>query len=403
VTRWLRLIGAALILMVLGVLYAWSVFRQPLGEMFPGWTPVDMSWVFTITMLGFLIGGVVSGRLTQKIPHRYVVLIGTILLLAGFFGASRIDSANPRGSLLILYIFYGMCCGLGIGMPYNAILGAMLKWFPGKEGIASGVTLMGFGFGGLVLGSAIGSLISSYGLNATFVILAVGVAAITGGGSFIIKVPKDSAVATAKGESGSRGTTDYTPTQMIRTATFLILVLWIISGATAGLMIMNSAATIAIFYGSTAGIGLIATVFNGVGRVFFGFLFDRLGSNPAMVVCGATILVSGVLMLLGALNGSLLLILIGLPLVGLGYGGSPVISSAFVNRSFGPKNYTSNLSIANFTAIVSSVAGPVLSGKLQEADGGGFAGTFTTIAILGFIAVVLPMFIRLSCSNIKKE
>jgi OFA family oxalate/formate antiporter-like MFS transporter len=279
-------------------------------------------------------------------------------------------------------------------MPYNAILGAMLKWFPGKEGFASGVMLMGFGFGGLVLGSAIGGLVLRYGLNTTFVILAVGVAAVAGGGSFIIRAPEESAVTPTEEPAEESDTADYTPMRMVRTALFPVLILWTIAGAAAGLMVMESAATIAIFYGSTAGIGLIATVFNGVGRISFGVVFDRLGGKLSMAACGGAILVSGVLMLLGALNSSLPLILIGLPFAGLGYGGSPVITSAFVNRSFGPKNYTANISIANLSVIVSSVAGPQLSGRLQEMEDGGFTGTFTAIAVLGFVAVVLALLIR---------
>jgi OFA family oxalate/formate antiporter-like MFS transporter len=383
--------------MVLGVLYAWSIFRQPLGEMFPGWTPVDMSWVFTITMLGFLSGGVVSGRLMLKIPPRFIVLMGSALLFVGFFGASRIDSADSRGSLLTLYIFYGICCGFGIGMPYNAILSAMLKWFPGREGIASGVMLMGFGFGGLALGSAIGGLISSFGLNTAFVILAIGMTAIMTGGSFVIKTPKDAATgspASTPAPESDSDRTDYTPMQMVHAASFPVLVLWTVAGATAGLMVMGSAATMAVFYGASAGIGLLATVFNGLGRIFFGVLSDRFGSRSTMAVCGAAILASGILMLSGSLNGYLPLILVGMPLAGLGYGGSPVTTAAFVNRKYGSTNYAANLSIVNFSVIAASVAGPLLSGRLQEMEGGGFSGTFIAIAALGLAAILLSFFIK---------
>jgi OFA family oxalate/formate antiporter-like MFS transporter len=398
-SRWARLIGATIVLMVLGVLYAWSIFRQPLGEMFPGWTPVDMSWVFTITMLGFLIGGVVSGRLMLKLPPRYIVMIGAALLLVGFFGASRINIEDPDGSLVMMYVFYGGFCGLGIGMPYNAILSCLLKWFPGKEGLASGIMLVGFGFGGLVLGSAINGLIAGYGLKTTFVILAVGVAAIAGGGSFIIRLPSAPSGETFKpmgsaGDGGANDVVNYTSAQMVRTSTFIILVLWMISGVTAGLMVMNSAATIAIFYGSAASAGLIATVFNGVGRIFFGTLFDRAGGRIAMITGGIAIILSGGLMLLGALTGNLPLILIGLPFATLGYGGAPVITAAFISRSFGPENYASNLSITNFTVVVSSVAGPLLSGKLQKMDGGAFTSTFIAIGILGFVALVFAFFVK---------
>jgi OFA family oxalate/formate antiporter-like MFS transporter len=410
VTRWIRLAGAAAVLMVLGVLYAWSIFRAPLSEMFPTWTPVDMSWIFTITMLGFLLGGVISGRLTMKLPHRIIVLVGAALLFAGFFGASHIDGNSPADSLVRMFVCYGILCGLGIGMPYNAILGAILKWFPNKEGLASGVMLMGFGFGGLVLGSTIGALISSFGIEQTFVILALGVAAVCCAGAFIVRAPNErqqkqlrqlsgdeaaaaGAVLPAGGEQGE-SRREYTASQMVRTGAFLILVLWMIAGATGGLMVMNSAASIAIFYGSTAGIGLIATVFNGVGRIAFGLVFDRIGSKPAMASVALCLVLSGAMLLIGATCGVPALILAGLPLTGLGYGGSPVISSAFVNRYFGRRNYASNLSIANLSIMASSVIGPLLSGKLQEMNGGAFTGTFAAICALGVCALALSFFVE---------
>jgi OFA family oxalate/formate antiporter-like MFS transporter len=181
---------------------------------------------------------------------------------------------------------------------------------------------------------------------------------------------------------------------MVRTAAFFTLMLWMISSAAAGLMVMNSAASIAIFYGSTAGVGLIATVFNGAGRISFGLVFDRLGGRVAMALVALCLIASGLLMFSGARLGNPAMILIGLPLTGLGYGGSPVTTAAFVSRRFGTENYASNLSVANLSIMVSSVVGPLLSGRLQEMSGGAFTGTFAAIAALGLAALALSFFAR---------
>ena len=407
-TRWPRLFCAAALMMVLGVLYAWSIFREPLSDLFGTWTAVNLSWVFTITMLGFLVGGVVSGRLSMRVKHRYIVLASAVLCLVGFLGVSRIDAADPAKSLIMMYVFYGLFCGFGIGMPYYAILGAMLKWFPGREGLASGVLLMGFGFGGLVLGNIIGALIVSYGINRTFVILAVGIALIAGGGSFLIREPSTPiGPEPAKSEGGPAVSGpvlgELTPVQMVRTAAFVILVLWMISIATGGLMVMNSAASIAIFYGFSAGIGLVATVFNGVGRMFFGVFFDRFGDRISMAFVSLCLVASCLLMLAGTMGANPALIVIGLPLTCFGYGGSPVITSAFANRYFGPKNYTANLSIINLSVMVSSIAGPILSGSLQDMSGGSFTGTFAAIGVFGAIAVILVFLARMQKRARKEE
>ena len=402
-TRWLRLIGAAGLMMVLGVLYAWSIFREPLSDVFEAWTAVNLSWIFTITMLGFLVGGVVSGRLAMRFRHRHIVMAGAVLCLVGFLGVSRIDPADPGKSLIMMFVFYGLFCGFGIGMPYYVILGAILKWFPGREGLASGVLLMGFGFGGLVLGNIIGALIVSYGINTTFVVLAIGIAVIAGGCSFFIRAPEGPAVPVPGGNGAVPGggpvlvapvLGELTPAQMVRTAAFIILILWMISVATGGLMVMNSAASIAIFYGFSAGIGLVATVFNGIGRMFFGLFFDRFGDRISMVFVSLCLVASCLLMLAGTMGANPALIVIGLPVTCFGYGGSPVITSAFANRYFGAKNYTANLSIINLSVMVSSVAGPILSGSLQDMSGGSFTGTFAAIGVFGAIAVLLVFFGR---------
>ena len=398
-SKWARLIGASALMMVMGVLYAWSIFRDPLSNMFGTWTAVNLSWIFTISMLSLLCGGIVSGRLTMRIKYGYIVLISTLLCFIGFFGASNLDANDPAKSLIMMNVFYGIFCGFGIGMSYNAILGAMLKWFPGKEGLASGILLMGFGFGGLLLGNIIGMLITGYGINQTFIILAIGIAVIAGGGSFIIKEPVLTMETMHAGLGKSRDTVlpifgELRPSQMVKTASFFILILWMISITMGGLMVMNSAASIASFYGFSAGTGLIATVFNGVGRMSSGILFDRFGNRMTMMIVAGCLIVSSLLMMAGVMWQYYPLIIIGLPFTGLGYGGAPVVASAYVNCCYGSKNYASNLSVANLSVMVSSIAGPVLSGSLQDMSNGAFEGSFVAIGVMGVIAFIIAFFVK---------
>ena len=397
--KYIRLAGAAIITMTLGILYAWSIFRAPLSAMFDTWTSVNLSWIFTISMLGFLVGGLISGRLVKTMKHRYVLLIAAASTLIGFLNLSRIDSTDPEKSLIFMLVFYGVFCGIGLGMPYYAILGAMLEWFPGKEGFASGVLMMGLGFGGLITGNIIDTLITSFGLNQTFIVLAICVTPIIGIGYFFISTPSTSIKSnSAKTEvlpvTNAPILGELTAGHMVKTSAFLILFLHIISITMGGLMIMNSAASISLYFGYTASLGLIATIFSGIARFAFGLFTDHFGGRKSMLLSAFCLIASGIVMVTGILSGNYALVIIGLPLAGLAHGSSPVITSVYVNHCFGSKNYTHNLSIVSLAVMVSSVIGPVLSGTLQDNSGGSYNGTFILVGIMGIVALLLSLKVR---------
>lgn len=152
--RWLYLGAGTLLLVFCGLIYGWSLFRAPFGEVYPEWTLSQLSMTFTISMIFFCIGSFVAGKLSAKLNPNMIIRIAAALLLIGFFGVSRM---NPEaGSLPMLYICYGVCGGSGVGLTYNCIIGTMNKWFPDKPGLASGIMMMGFGLGALILGSIAG-------------------------------------------------------------------------------------------------------------------------------------------------------------------------------------------------------------------------------------------------------
>jgi OFA family oxalate/formate antiporter-like MFS transporter len=260
--------------------------------------------------------------------------------------------------------------------------------------MASGVLLMGFGMGGMLLGSAVNVLDGRFGLLKTFLILAILMATVLAVGSLFIVLPKQ-AVADALRE-GTRAKThfmpvqrEYTPLQMVASPHFALFFLWVIIMVSGGLMVMNSAAVIAVTFGAPAVLGLIVSVFNGVGRVLFGTLFDRLGRGGAMRFDALTMIAAGLALFMGSATDSLLLIFVGLPLAGIGYGGIPALSSVCVNRFYGAKNYAMNFSIMNFSVIPSAFIGPLLSGMLLERSGGSYNGTFVAIFAFGVIGIAL--------------
>lgn len=410
--RWLYLGTATLALLFLGLIYAWSIFRTPFSEIFPDWSVSQMSLTFTISMIFFCLGGFAGGLMSKKMSVRIRFLISAAMLFIGFFAVSMVDPAKPASSLIMLYIFYGIFGGGGVGVAYNTVIGTLNKWYPDKVGLASGIMLMGFGLGGLVLGSVVNGMIGSMGLLAVFRILGIVIAIVCAAAAFIIKAPDMSESATlaelaavpASGKTEVSGSdnapslnTDYTAGEMLRTARFWFFTFWAILLNSAGLLVINSAANISVAFGGTAVLGMIVSLFNGAGRIVAGNNFDRFGRKAATIVNNAFMLGAGVFLTLGGMSGKYIFILFGLVLVGLAYGGCPTITSAYINKAFGPANFPTNFSIANFSLIPAATIGPMISSALLESAGGSYNTNF--YAIIGFSVGALIMWVLLNISS----
>jgi OFA family oxalate/formate antiporter-like MFS transporter len=384
IQRWICLVSGVAMLLFLGLLYGWSIFRPPLTEVYPSWTAPQLSMTFTLSMIFFCLGGFFSGKIGAKISSRFLMLISGTFLLAGFFGASRMKPDNPELSLAMLYISYGGLCGFGVGIGYNAVIASVTRWFPDRPGMASGLLMMGFGFGGIVLGSVVSVLVRRTGIFAAFLRLGLMVWGVMALGSFLVKAPPPQEQAARTG-----GGRDYSPSAMVRTGAFWCFFAYAVLTSSAGLLVINSAATIALAYGAPAALGLIVGVFNGAGRLIFGGIYDRLGRGRAMFLNTGSMAAGGLCLLAGALAKNAPLIFLGLVFVGISYGGSPVMTSSVVYRFFGAAHYGVNFSIANFLVVPAAFIGPLISSAILEASGGVYTPAFVMLIILAAAAFAL--------------
>ena len=389
--RWSYLIAGTVMLLFLGLIYAWSIFKAPFNEVYTDWTESQLSLTFTISMIFFCLCGFFSGLLAKKFPPRTVLWLSAIMLFIGFFGASRLNPDDSGTSLILLYVFYGFFCGGGVGFGYNTVISTVNKWFTDRAGLASGLMLMGFGLGGIILGSAVNSLISAIGLFPTFLVLAVAVAIILVAGSFFMKVPpktENESATSSEEEVPSTTTAD-----MLKTPVFWLFVLWAILLNSAGLLVINSAASIALAFGAPAVMGLVVSLCNGGGRVFMGSFFDKFSTKPSLFLNICFTFLAGLCLFLVAVNFGIPFILIGLLLAGVGYGSTPTITSAFIHKEYGPKYYPVNFSLGNFALIPAAILGPMISSMLIEQSGGAYNSTFVMIMVLAVAALVVDVLI----------
>lgn len=396
--RYYILALGTLLLLFCGLIYAWSLFRAPFQQMFPDWSVSQLSLTFTISMIFFCLGGFISGRLLLVRSVSFVISLSALLVLAGFAGVSLIDARAQELALVLLYGCYGVLGGTGIGLSYNAILSTVGRLFPAQTGLASGTMLLGFGLGGLVLGSLATALIEKAGLLAAFRLMGVCmfVVLLAGGliiGRFVRQAAGGAGAAAAAttaaqaGEGQAAEAKSVPAGRMLRSAPFWIFIIWNVITNAAGLMVVNSAAVIAASFGAPAIVGMVVSLCNGAGRVLMGAVFDGKGRRTALVTDCLLQLGAGLALIAGAALASSALIIAGLVLAGFFYAGSPTIAAAYIKNVFGDKYYSVNFSIANFSLIPAALIGPTASSALVSAGGGSYATTFILIAVCGALAM----------------
>ncbi len=239
--RWFYVIVGIILFLFLGLLYAWSLFIAPLEKDF-GWTRTQTSLIFTISIIFFCLGGIAGGFITGKKSPGFTILVSAVLLLCGFAASSQINS------LIAIFITYGVISGFGIGLSYNAVISSVTRWFPEKPGVISGFLLMGFGLGGMLLGSTASSLIKAMGWRETFLLLGIAFGIVVFIGSRLLVYPPSDYVfpkASVKAKNASIKGLEINSSLMLKRPTFWKYLVWSILTTAMGLAVISNAAPFA--------------------------------------------------------------------------------------------------------------------------------------------------------------
>ena len=369
-----------------GLLYAWSVFVPPLEREF-GWTRAETSITFSMCMAFFCIGSLAAGVLSRKKPPRVAMIISALCMGLGFFLTARIDSLPG------LYLCYGGLVGFGVGIGYCTLISTLVRWFPDRAGLVSGILLMGFGCGALVLGSLCGWLEAQVGWRSIFTGLSVIYAALFLGTSFLIAPPPASLrfpAAKPMRQSAVEQGLVLTTREMLSRPSFYIYFFWTSCMAATGFILVGHAVPMVSAYGIAPALAAVmagvVSLSNGLGRVVGGIGFDTLGRKTVMRVSSGGCIFGGLLIFAALNTGSVPLFIGSFIFAGLCLGFS-VVSAPVVIRSFyGMEHYTQNYSIMSLCGVVGSIAGPLVAGLLHTAMDSYAAVPF---CMLGFGGVAL--------------
>jgi len=145
--RWLIAAMGTILQLCLGTVYAWSFFQNPLVACYKC-SNAAVTGVFSIAICFLGIAAAWGGMNLGRFGPRKLAMTGAALFGAGYFIAAAAIHLN---SLALLYIGYGVIGGIGLGLGYVTPVATIAKWFPDKKGLVTGMVVMGFGFGALLM------------------------------------------------------------------------------------------------------------------------------------------------------------------------------------------------------------------------------------------------------------
>ncbi|MCL2151475.1 MAG: MFS transporter [Oscillospiraceae bacterium] len=378
--RWPKLVIGVVILLFAGIIYAWSIIKAPFVSM---WDSGQLALNYTLTIIFFCLGGFFSGLISKKTSAMFRLIVSAALLFAGFFITSFIIGGG--GSIVVLYLAYGILAGTGIGFAYNTVISATNAWFPDKKGLCSGILLMGFGLSLLVIGNLADALgkAASIGWKTTYIILAIAIGVILLAAAFLVKPPPQGTVFPApkasKKKQKSEAIKDYTALEMIKRPSFILAFIFITLVAASGSAALGVAKDIIIDVGAKESFAVMAVgllgIFNGLGRLTSGWLFDNLGIRKTQFISSAVSILAPLTVVLAlSISGqqvstlSMIVGIIGVCLCVFSYGFAPTTGSVFAAEFYGPKNFPLNFSILNLILIPAPFAA-TLAGSIKAATG----------------------------------
>lgn len=422
--RWLVVIGAILIQLALGAIYAWSVFTPKLtaAEGVYQFSAGQAAWIFSAGLFFFALVMIWAGRKLATIGPQKLAIAGGITLglgyvLAGFFG----------NSFIAQLIFIGVIGGAGIGLAYVVPIAVGVKWFPDRKGMLTGLAVAGFGFGATIwvkwAGSWGGGLLNNLqlfgldGVRSVFVLYGIIFAVMVIIGSLVMKdppqgwlpvgyVPPEANSAKATGEN------NFETGEMLKTPQFYMLFITFVFSALAGLMViyciklfgidaltyselgslnpsnpefketMNRASSIA----GTA----MATyaILNGLGRIIWGIVSDKIGRRTSIfIMC----LLQGIIMLLlYRLGSTTATFIVAAAIIGFNFGGNFALFPAATADFFGNKTVGKNYGFVFFAYGIAGIAGPQIAGLFKDAaEGAETPSAWLTPFIIAGVACIL--------------
>jgi len=376
----------------LGAVYAWSVFRVPLSKQF-GWSISEVTLTFTISIFVLGFAAFFGGLWLNRKGPRIVALTGGALYGLGVFLASF------SHSLSWLYLSYGVIGGIGLGLGYIVPVAVLVKWFPDRRGLITGIAVGGFGAGALITAPVATRLVQSVGVLSTFAYLGVAYLVVTIiSGAFMQNPPdgwKPEGWSPTASQTSQRAGHDFVLTEALKTWQWYALWLLLFLNTCAGISVISQEAP--IFQELTgasaivaAGMVGLASIGNAVGRVFWAWVSDLITRRATFgVMFILQVLLFWFLPSIATVSLMTIVTFVVLMCYGGGFGTMP----AFAADYFGPKNVGPIYGLMLTAWSFASAVGPLFIAHMRE-TAGSYGGALHIVAGVMAVSILLPILVR---------
>jgi MFS transporter, OFA family, oxalate/formate antiporter len=391
--RWWIALAGILLQMALGAVYAWSVFRVPLAKQF-NWTISEVTLTFTIAIMVLGFASFFGGLWLKRVGPRVVALTGGALYGLGVFLASF-----SNHGLWWLYLTYGVIGGIGLGFAYIVPISVLVKWFPDRRGLMTGIAVGGFGAGALVTAPVATKLIQSVGVLQTFAYLGIAFFIVSVAAGYFMQNPPDGwrpeGWTPKEGQLVQKRARDFTLGEALKTWQWWALWLLLFLNTSAGISIISQEAPMFQEFAKAtaivaAGMVGVVSIGNALGRVFWAWISDTIGRRMTFAVM--FILQIALFWFLPSLHSVGAVTVVGFIIL-MCYGGGFGTMPAFAADYFGSANVGSIYGLMLTAWGFASAFGPLLIAHMRQ-SAGTYSGGLHIIALIMVLSVVLPLLVR---------
>jgi MFS transporter, OFA family, oxalate/formate antiporter len=394
--RWNQLtLGVIAMMAISSPQYVWTLFTGPLNQKL-GTTLPQLQWTFSLLIILQTWLSPFQAYLVDRFGPRLLIAIGAVLSGGSWVLSAWVDN------IWALYFTYGVLGGFGTGIIYVGVVGLMVRWFPDRRGLATGLAAAGYGFGAFFTSFPIDNMIKSAGYAHTLVVWGVIQGVIGVLAAQWLRTPPDSyqgsGTAPAAAIAAKQTNRSYAPREMLQSPVFYLLFLMMSMMSTSGLMVVSNVGPFAKEFGvadmlvlGMAALPLSLTlsrVTNGLTRPFFGWVSDQIGREATMALAFSLEAVA-ILVLFAFINQpALFVVLTGL--VFFGWGEIFSLFPSTLTDTFGPKYAATNYGFLYIAQGVGSILGGPASAFLKQTTGS-WTAVFVVVALLDALTAFLAI------------
>ncbi|GGF01352.1 OFA family MFS transporter [Hymenobacter cavernae] len=429
--RWLVPPAALAIHLAIGQAYAFSVFNKPLGSLISGdpnhpapadWTAGQIGWTFSIAIVLLGLSAAVFGKWLERVGPRKAMMAASLCFGGGFLIGSL---GVHLHSLALLYFGYGFVGGIGLGIGYISPVSTLIKWFPDRKGVATGMAIMGFG-GGAMIGSPLAVALMNHfqgsapqGVAPTFIAMGIIYLLFMQFGVWTIRVPADNwapeGYVPSTEHSALITTGNVSADNAIKTPQFWLLWVVLLTNVTAGIGVLETASPLiqetfsdkfmgtgrGVTAAAAAGFVGLLSLFNLLGRFFWSSASDKLGRKVAYAIYfGLGILLYALIPTLGHNLQLTLYVVVACVIISM-YGGGFATAPAYLSDLFG-KYQVGAIHGRLLTAwSTAGVLGPLIVHNLHESavekgltGAAAYQNVFYTMAGLLAVGLLADLLVR---------